>query len=76
MLVNDPMFKEINNRILNGQDIVWSEIRKKMDNNFKKWDQNVYKNFLNYVRPDENLLALFYKKYKELSFKAEVIKDN
>jgi len=76
MLVNDPMFKEINNRILNGQDIVWSEIRKKMDNNFKKWDQNVYKNFLNYVRPDENLWALFYKKYKELSFKAEVIKDN
>jgi len=76
MLVNDPMFKEINNRILNGQDIVWSEIRKKMDNNFKKWDQNVYKNFLNYVRPDENLWALFYKKYKELSSKAEVIKDN
>lgn len=61
MLVNDPLFKLINEQIVSWKDInwkeIWGEITSVLKNN---------KNFKEYVRPDENLWMLFYKKFKEL----------
>lgn len=62
MLVNDPLFKHINDDILEWRDIKWGKI-------WSDISKQVWKNpnFEKYVRPDQNLWALFFDKYKSLS---------
>lgn len=59
--VNDPLFREINDSILSEKEIIWKDIWDKSEKRFK-WKPEVYDNFLNYVRPDENLWALLKSK--------------
>jgi len=60
MTVNDPLFKEINEIILNWEDINWQKIWQKMS---KKLENN--KKFPDYVRPDKNIWVLFIQKFNE-----------
>lgn len=64
MLVNDPLFKHINDDILEWRDINWEKI-------WADISKQVWKNpnFEKYVRPDQNIWALFYNKYNELQSK-------
>lgn len=64
MTVNDPLFKAINNRILGWKDIIWWDVWKEITPKLKD-----NKDFWKYVRPDENLWALFYKKVQDLRTK-------
>ncbi|EKE27296.1 MAG: hypothetical protein ACD_3C00226G0015 [uncultured bacterium (gcode 4)] len=61
MLVNDPLFSEINQSILHSDKIswddIWQKVRKKIEN-----DPKAQYNFKSYVRPDQNLWVLFIKK--------------
>lgn len=61
MLVNEPLFREINESILRWEDVNWEKIWLKME---KKLANN--KNFVDYIRPDKNLWLLFFKKLEEL----------
>lgn len=60
-VVNDPLFKLINDSILSWKDIVWENIW---------WDisKQVWKNsnFEKYVRPDQNIWVLFFNRYNSL----------
>jgi hypothetical protein len=60
MYVNDPIFKDLNDKILKGEDInwkiFWKEQEKKLGSNEK---------FKDYVSPDENQGLMFMKAYND-----------
>lgn len=60
--INDPLFKLINEQILAWKNIVWKDIWKQLEGK----DNN---NFQKYVRPDEDLWAMFYRRITELERK-------
>lgn len=61
MTINEPLFKEINEQIINSWGIKWNEIWWKMS---KKLSNNDY--FLDYVNPKDNYVLKFSKKLEEL----------
>ncbi len=61
MLVNDPLFKIINENMLDNKDISWEDVWQDADRQLK---DNT--NWKNYIRPDKNFGVLFIKKYQEL----------
>jgi hypothetical protein len=68
MLVNDPLFKIINEELLNQNDkIVWWKIWKKAD-----WKLKNNENWEWYVRPDKNAWTLMIRKYNELKSKQQI----
>ena len=60
--VNDPLFKMLNNKIIEGKDIKWRDLWKQAEQKFKGNEH-----FSNYVPPDENIGAIFIKSYNELN---------
>lgn len=60
-VVNDPLFKLINDKILNWEDIIWKEIWEEISK--KVWNNEDFKK---YIRPDQNLWVLFLNKYNSL----------
>lgn len=60
MYVNDPLFKDLNEKILRGEDIDWKTF----------WEEEARKlggneNFENYVAPNENLGMMFMKAFNQ-----------
>lgn len=66
MLVNDPLLKMLNEQILSGKDIVWSDFWEKLE---KKVGNDP--RFKDYVAPDKNAGALFVKMYYDAMDKLE-----
>lgn len=67
MLVNDPLFENINTSLLDQDTIVWEKIWKNID--VRIWatsNEEVKKNFEKYMRPDRNLWTLFYQRIQSL----------
>jgi len=60
-IVNDTLFKIINNKILEWKDINWEEIWTEASKTL--WNN---KDFQNYVRPDKNIWVMFSNKYNEI----------
>jgi hypothetical protein len=67
MAVNDTLFKAVNDQIFSGKGINWKDIWWKVPSQLK--DNKSKDDFFNYVRPDENIGALFYSKKQELESK-------
>jgi hypothetical protein len=63
--VNDPIIREVNNLVMNGQDVNWINIWNKLDKLFvTPTDRDL---FNDYIPPHKNLGALFLKAYKTLN---------
>ena len=72
--VNDPMFKEVTERILNGEDIDWEKVwdgtKRRIETNPAKNIRNyALRNLKKYIRPDKNFWTLFYKAFMKYSSK-------
>lgn len=59
-LINDPMLKLLNDEILGGKDIVWSEFWLKAKDKFKN-----NPDFRNYISPDKNQSLMFLRAYDQ-----------
>lgn len=59
--VNDTLFRNVNERILQGKEIVWSEVWNDISVSLRG-----NPDFPAYVRPDKNLGAMFHVRYSEL----------
>ena len=81
MLVNDPLFKKINERIKNWEDVhwptIWKEIYELLQNNLRNAIQSkdeaeiarakwAIENYKDYVSPHKNLWVMFLKKYRDM----------
>lgn len=65
MAVNEPIIKEINTRLLAGDDINWISMWKQLDGYFDK-KKDVKDKFSDYVPPYKNLGAIFIKAYRRV----------
>ena len=61
MTVNDPLFKMINERIVQGQNLNWTTLWKDAEHKF-----GANRDFANYVPPHKNLGVLFLKAFNQL----------
>lgn len=61
MMVNDPMFKELNRLILSGKDIEWSDFWATMEKKVGKDDR-----FYDYVAPNKNASLIFLNAYNKV----------
>jgi hypothetical protein len=64
MAINDPIIREVNKALMNGQDVNWIDIWKVLDKEFKTPAQRDLYN--DYVPPHKNLGALFIKAFKSI----------
>ncbi len=56
MLVNDPLFENINASLLDQETVVWEKIWKNIDARIGTTkNEEVKRNFEKYMRPDRNL---------------------
>ena len=71
MNVNEPIIKNIEDRLLEGKDVEWINMWKDLSNYFTT-KMPTYKNtFADYVPPHKNLGAIFIKAYRRLSSNEE-----
>ena len=64
MSINDPIIRQIDNAVMNGQDVNWVENWIQLDKLFKTpIERDLYND---YVPPHKNLGALFLKAFKSL----------
>jgi hypothetical protein len=65
MHINDPIIREVNYAVMNGEEVNWVKIWSKLDKEFTNASSRDL--FNDYVPPHKNLGALFLKAYKTLS---------
>lgn len=66
MVINDPLLKTLNEKILSGKEIVWSEFWKTL-----KMKVGGDKRFEDYIPPDKNQGAIFIKMYEQVKIEVE-----
>jgi hypothetical protein len=64
-LVNEPIIKAVNARLLEGADVNWISIWRELEDYFKKRPDALEK-FSDYVPPYKNLGAIFIKAYRKM----------
>jgi hypothetical protein len=64
MAVNDPIIREVNDAVMNGRDVNWVDIWRKLELEMKTPTEKDL--FNDYVPPHKNLGALFLKAFKSL----------
>ena len=64
--VNEPILKEINDRLLAGEDVSWVAIWNDLKNQFESRSASEQDKFNDYVPPHRNLGSLFIKGYKSI----------
>ncbi len=65
MVVNEPIIKTLNTKLLEGTDVNWITMWRELDEYFKKRPDALEK-FSDYVPPYKNLGAIFIKAYRKM----------